>query len=202
MTTQTGSDSRAGREDTAVRRSDGTRAAILAAARHRFAEHGYERTTIRAVAADADIDPAMVMRYYGSKDRLFEAALKIDLRLPDLRETPRADIPRRLVRHFLARWEGDPTDDALLLLLRCAVTNERAAEHVRGLLTEQVGPMLATVTDARRIGLLCSQILGLALTRHLIRVPVVVELTADEVVDLYAPAIAGLLGLDGDVDGE
>ncbi|KOG90248.1 TetR family transcriptional regulator, partial [Streptomyces varsoviensis] len=93
---------------------------MLTAARYRFAEHGYERTTIRAVAADAGIDPAMVMRYYGSKDQLFEAALRIDLRLPELRDVPRADVPRRLVRHFLARWEGEPTDDALLLLLRCA----------------------------------------------------------------------------------
>ncbi|MEV0260147.1 TetR family transcriptional regulator [Streptomyces sp. NPDC050617] len=196
MTTQTGSDGRGEREDRAVRRSDGTRAAILDAARRRFAEHGYERTTIRAVAADAGIDPAMVMRYYGSKDRLFEAALAIDLRLPDLRDVPRADIPRRLVRHFLDRWEGDPTDDALLLLLRCAVTNERAAERVRGLLTGQVAPALAAVTDDRRLGLLSSQLLGLALTRYLLRVPVVADLTADEVTDLYAPAVAGLLGLD------
>ncbi|MFE7114839.1 TetR family transcriptional regulator [Streptomyces sp. NPDC057654] len=196
MTTQTGSDSRGGREDRAVRRSDGTRAAILDAARRRFAEHGYDRTTIRAVAADAGIDPAMVMRYYGSKDRLFEAALAIDLRLPDLRDVPRADIPRRLVRHFLDRWEGDPADDALMLLLRCAVTNERAAERVRAILAGQVVPALATVTDARRTGLLSSQLLGLALTRYLLRVPVIADLTADEVADLYAPALAGLLGLD------
>ncbi|MEV0276498.1 TetR family transcriptional regulator [Streptomyces sp. NPDC050610] len=197
MTTQTGNDGRGGREDRAVRRSDGTRAAILAAARYRFAEHGYERTTIRAVAADAGIDPAMVMRYYGSKDRLFDAALAIDLRLPDLRDVPRADIPGRLVRHFLARWEGEPTDDALLLLLRCAVTNERAAERVRGLLTEQVAPALGAFADERRIGLLCSQLLGLALTRYLLRVPAVADLTADEVADLYTPAVSGLFGRDG-----
>src|SRR5262245_18351681 len=65
------------------RRSDATRAAILAAARERFAADGYERATIRAIAADANIDPAMVMRYYGSKERLFAAAAELELHLPD-----------------------------------------------------------------------------------------------------------------------
>ena len=56
------------------KKSDRTRAAILAAARERFAQDGYERATIRAIAADAAIDPAMVMRYYGNKEKLFAAA--------------------------------------------------------------------------------------------------------------------------------
>jgi AcrR family transcriptional regulator len=68
----------------APRRSDPTRAAILAAARDRFATQGYERATIRAIAADAGIDPAMVMRYYGNKEGLFAAAATFDLQLPDL----------------------------------------------------------------------------------------------------------------------
>ncbi|MFZ0875271.1 MAG: TetR family transcriptional regulator, partial [Pseudonocardiaceae bacterium] len=62
------------------RRSDATRAAILAAARERFAADGYERATIRAIAADASIDPTMVMRYYGNKEGLFAAASEVDLR--------------------------------------------------------------------------------------------------------------------------
>src|SRR5436190_14098251 len=88
------------------RRSDATRAAILGAARERFAADGYERATIRAIAADAGIDPAMVMRYYGSKDRLFAAAAEFDLRLPDLTSVPRTRLGETLVGHFLDRWEG------------------------------------------------------------------------------------------------
>jgi len=68
---------------TRPRRSDATRAAILAAARERFAADGYERATIRAIAETAGIDPAMVMRYYGSKEKLFATAADFDLRLPD-----------------------------------------------------------------------------------------------------------------------
>src|SRR5215468_3816625 len=94
---------------TAARRSDATRAAILAAARHRFATDGYERATIRAIAIEADIDPAMVMRYYGNKERLFAAAAEFDLRLPDLARIPRTGYGRALVRHFVDRWEADGT---------------------------------------------------------------------------------------------
>ena len=125
-----------------ARSSDRTRAAILRAARAHFARHGYERTTIRAVAADAAIDASMVMRYFGSKEKLFDAALTIDLRLPDLTAVARDDLPHVLVRHFLDRWEGDPADDALLLLLRSAVTNERAAARLREIFAEQVAPAL------------------------------------------------------------
>ena len=75
------------------KRSDRTKSAILRAARERLAAQGYDRTTIRAVAADAGIDPSMVMRYFGSKAQLFDAALDIDLRLPDLTGVPLDQLP-------------------------------------------------------------------------------------------------------------
>src|SRR3954470_14069400 len=89
------------------RSADRTRGVILAAARERFASDGYERATIRAIAADATIDPAMVMRYFGNKEKLFVAAAEIDLRLPDVSVVPRGSVGRVLVRHFVERWEGD-----------------------------------------------------------------------------------------------
>lgn len=176
-----------------ARSADRTRATILRAARAHFARHGYERTTIRAVAADAAIDASMVMRYFGSKEKLFDAALTIDLRLPDLTAVARDDLALVLVRHFLDRWEGDPADDALLVLLRSAVTNERAAERLREIFAEQVAPALGEAIDQRRAGLVCAQLLGLALTRYLLRAPAVTALTPDEVAELYAPALAAVL---------
>lgn len=80
----------------AARRSDATRATILAAARERFAADGYEKATIRAIARDARIDPSMVMRYYGNKAGLFAAAVAIDPGLPGMT----FDSPRRSA----ARW--------------------------------------------------------------------------------------------------
>ena len=87
-------------------KSDRTRAAILAAAQALFAEQGYERTTVRDVAARAEIDPALVIRYFGSKEGLFARAAVFDLALPDLSAADRAGFGRALVRHFLGIWEG------------------------------------------------------------------------------------------------
>ncbi|MGS2619388.1 TetR/AcrR family transcriptional regulator [Micromonospora sp. LZ34] len=176
---------------TRPRRSDATRAAILRAARERFAAEGYDRATIRAIAADARIDPSMVMRYYGSKEGLFAAAAEFDLRLPDLAEVPPAQLGETLVRHFLRRWEGDET---LAALLRTASTNPGAAERVRGIFADQLGAAVGRfgtdpATTAKRAALVASQILGLAFTRYLVRLPPMVEMSPEELVAWVAPTI-------------
>ncbi len=182
------------------KRSDRTRAAILRAARERFATEGYDRTTIRAVASGADIDPSMVMRYFGNKAQLFDAALAIDLRLPDLTAVSAEDLPRILVRHFLDRWESDPADDALLVLLRSAVTNEHAAARTHEIFASQVAPALAAALGrelaARRAGLVAAQLLGLGLTRYLLCLPAVTALTPDEIERALVPAIRATLELE------
>ncbi|MFJ5277839.1 TetR family transcriptional regulator [Streptomyces parvulus] len=179
------------------RRSDRTKAAILRAARERFAAQGYERTTIRAVAADAAIDPSMVMRYFGNKSQLFDATLAIDLRLPDLADVPADNLAQTLVRHFLERWEGDPADDALLVLMRSAVTNEQAAARMHEIFAAQIAPALTAALGperaARRAGLVSAQLLGLGLTRYLLRLPAVTALTPDEIEDALAPALQAVL---------
>ena len=161
---------------------------------------GYDRTTIRAVAADAGIDPSMVMRYFVTKAQLFDAALDIDLRLPDLAEVPLDELPQKLVRLFLDRWESDPADDALLVLLRSAVTNEHAAERMRHVFAEQVAPALATALGhdlaLRRAGLVAAQLLGLALTRYLLRLPAVAALSREDVEHALTPAIRATLEHD------
>ena len=181
------------------KRSDRTKAAILRAARDRLAAQGYDRTTIRAVAADAGIDPSMVMRYFGTKAQLFDAALDIDLRLPDMAAVPPEELPRMLVRLFLDRWESDPADDALLVLLRSAVTNEHAAARMREIFAAQVAPALASALGqelaSRRAGLVSAQLLGLGLTRYLLRLPAVTALTPGEIEDALTPAIRATLEL-------
>jgi AcrR family transcriptional regulator len=173
------------------RRSDVTRATILAAARERFAADGYERATIRAIAADAGVDPAMVMRYYGNKEKLFAAAADFDLRVPDLTGVPHRRLGAALVDHFLRRWDGDET---LMALLRAGATNEVAAERMRHIFASQLAPRIAAVCpypdEARtRAGLVATQMLGLALCRYVLRLPPVVHLTADEMVAWLGPTI-------------
>jgi AcrR family transcriptional regulator len=172
---------------TARRRSDQTRAAILAAARRRFAADGFERTTIRAIAADAGIDPSMVMRYYGSKDGLFSAAADLDLQLPDLATVPREQLGETLVRHWVERWEGGSSDELLIVVFRSAITNEAAAERLRTVFGAQVAKAVATIVDDRaeaatRAGLVSTQMLGLALCRYILRLAPVVALDLDTLI--------------------
>lgn len=155
------------------RRSDATRTAILDAARERFAADGYERATIRAIARDASIDPSMVMRYYGSKEGLFAAAVAVDLKLPDLTALPREEIGRALVTHFLDMWEEN---EVLTALLRVGVTNEAGAERMQGIFRDQLLPVARTVCPdpeqvPARAALCSTQLLGLALTRYVLRFP-------------------------------
>jgi AcrR family transcriptional regulator len=173
-----------------MRRSSAeTKAVILAAAKQRFAESGYERATIRAIAADANIDPSMVMRYFGNKDQLFASAADFDLQLPDLSDVDRDQLGARLVAHFLDRWERD---EALVVLLRSSTTNDEAAQRMRKIFSSQLRPMIAEInpTDApRRAGLVSTQILGLALCRYVLRLPPVVAMSHNEVVAWLGPTI-------------
>jgi AcrR family transcriptional regulator len=178
-------------------RSRAAREAILAAARRRFTDHGYDRTTIRLVAFDAGVDPSMVMRYYGSKDGLFAAALDMDLKLPDLSDLDKAQQADVLARHFVAMWSTD-NGSALTLLLRSAVTHEAAAERLRAAFTEQVAPMVRTMHDATlgsdvRAGPVSTHLLGFALTRYVPRIPPIVDLDDDDLVALAARTLHRIL---------
>jgi AcrR family transcriptional regulator len=173
------------------RRSDATKQNILTAARERFAADGYERATIRAIATQAGIDPAMVMRYFGSKEGLFAAAAQFDLRLPDLAPLPPDTLGTTLVGHFLSIWEKDET---FLALLRAAVTNQAAVERIQQVFLTQVVPALAAVVPDRaslptRAGLISTQLLGLALCRYALRIPPVVMLKPKKIIELVGPVV-------------
>src|SRR5262245_12607699 len=179
--------------ETKQRRSDETRARILQAARERFAADGYERTTIRAVAAAAAIDPSMVMRYFGSKEGLFAAAASFDLRIPDLAALPRQKLGPALVEHFLARWEGDVSDDALRVLLRAAASHGSAAERMREIFRSQLVPALAVVVPRQQAptcaAMVATQMLGLAFCRYVLRLPGIADLPHATLVARIGPTI-------------
>jgi len=155
-----------------------TREAIEAAARELFAINGFDRTTVRDIGARADIDPSMIIRYFGSKDALFAHVAMPDLQLPDLSAIAPGMIGETLVRHFLDLWEGDRVGGGMPVLLRSAASNDEAAEQLRKIFLTQVFPTVARAgppeTAAMRAGLVTSQLLGLALTRYVLMVPPVV----------------------------
>lgn len=167
-------------------KSDRTRDSILSAARHMFAEHGFERTTVRDIGARASIDPAMIIRYFGSKDQLFALVAEFDLKLPDLSHIDQSEIGEVVVRHFLRIWEGEIIDNGLPILLRSAASNEFAAQRLRDMFASQVMPALSKAGGrsnmAQRAGLVASQLLGLALCRYVLKLPPVVDTPGDVIV--------------------
>jgi AcrR family transcriptional regulator len=174
-------------------KSDRTRAAILQAAQTLFGELGYERATVRDIAARAEIDPAMVMRYFGSKDELFARASEFDLRLPSLADTKRSQLGDTLIRHFLDLWEGPMSRGSLTILLRASATNEEAAAKMRKIFSGQVLPALSSISDraevATRAGLVSSHLLGIALCRYVLNVPPVVAMKPEQIIAHVGPTL-------------
>jgi AcrR family transcriptional regulator len=173
-------------------RSEGTRRAILGAARATFAARGYEQTTIRAVAAQAGVDASMVMRYFGSKAGLFTAAVTMDLDIPDLRSVPASDRGELLVRLFVSRWEEPPSGDEMIAMLRAGVTSETVAEQLQSVHRQLVTVPIAALGDehaTERGTLIVAQLLGLGLCRYILRFEPLASMSADQVVAAVAPSV-------------
>jgi AcrR family transcriptional regulator len=170
-----------------------TRAAIEAAAKELFSINGFERTTMRDIGERAGIDPSMIIRYFGGKDALFAHVATPDLRLPDLSAADPPKIGALLVRHFLEQWEGQPDGGGLPVLLRSAASNEEAAERLREIFRTQVFPAIARAgppeTAPLRAGLVASQLLGLALARYVLRLPPVVAMPIDLIVQTVGETV-------------
>lgn len=180
-------------------RSAGTRRAILEAARTAFAAHGYEQTTIRAVATEAEVDPSMVMRYFGSKAGLFAAAATVDLDRPDLTTVPPAQRGELLVRTFVDRWEDPARNEQLMLLLRTGVTSEAVAEQMRAKITQLTTAPLVALGDeqaAEHGAFIGAQLLGMALCRYILRLEPLASLPADHVITAVAPSVQRYMPAD------
>jgi AcrR family transcriptional regulator len=164
-------------------KSERTKAAIQDAARELFARRGYERTTVREIAAKAEIDPSLIIRYFGSKDDLFSLVAEPNLGLPDLSNFPTALIGETLVRHFLDQWESG---SGLPVLLRSAASNPAAAKQLQEIFARQVFPAIAAAGSgenaAVRAGLVASQLIGLAMTRYILKLPPMVMMDQDLIV--------------------
>jgi len=173
----------------------GTRQAILDAARHSFGEFGFARTTIRGVARAAGVDPALVHHYFGSKGDLFACALELPVdpavMVPMVLAEGLDGVGERIVRTFLGIWDATPGQGPMLALLRSAVSDERAAASLRDFLTRVVLRPLAEAAGGenaqRRAALVASQMLGLAVTRYVVRLEPVASAPPDELARTIGP---------------
>ena len=176
--------------------SPDTRAAILDAARALFAAGGLTGTSVRAVAARAGVDPALVHHYFGTKDDLFVAALALRVDPREVLAPVVAEVPdgagERLLRVFLSVWD-DPELQLPLRALARSLTDPAGKELMRdGFLTVVIGPVGAALgidEPERRMPLVASQVLGLILMRYLLEAEPISTMPAEEVVAVYAPTI-------------
>lgn len=176
--------------------SPDTRAAILDAARELFAAGGFSGTSVRAVAAKAGVDPALVHHYFGTKDELFVAALAlpVDLRqvlVPVVAAGPDG-AAERLLRAFLSVWD-DPALQLPLIGLARRLLDPSGGELMRdGFLQVVIGPLGAALgidEPQRRMPVVASQVVGLILMRYLLEVEPLASMPADQVVGTFAPTI-------------
>lgn len=174
-----------------------TRQAIIDVARGKFAERGYDATSLRSIAAEANVDPALVIHYFGTKDGLFVAATGLPDDLPvlfaGLAALPRQDFAVALVRGYLGVVDSDASRNSIIALVRSAVSNDRAAAMLREFLTAELLPVIAGFTgrsDTRlRASLIAAQLIGMAMLRHVLRVEPLASATPGEIAALAVPAI-------------
>ena len=177
-----------------------SRDAIAEAARGLFAELGFERTTFRAIAKEAGVDPALVVHFFGSKDDLFRDVMTLPPTAADaiaaLARGPRAELGRRLAEIIVAFMESPASRPILLGRIRSASSHPHAAALVRETVTRDLGSLAAAITDDRpdvRAVMVGSHIVGVALARYVVLVEPLASMPAPEVVDLLAPTFQRLL---------
>jgi AcrR family transcriptional regulator len=178
-----------------------TRQVVLDAARARFASDGFAATTIRLVAADAQVDVSQVMQFFGSKDELFAAVMAVPAsalqRFNTLYEGVDEHLGERVVRAFLTAWEGMPEEsEPLMATLRGAMVNDQARDQLRDFIQARLlaGTSERLGSDAGlRAGLATSMLIGMVVCRRIIGVPVLAAAEPEELVTLVAPAIQQIL---------
>jgi AcrR family transcriptional regulator len=181
----------------------GTRTAILESARQQFAAHGYDGATIRAIAAGASVDPALVHHFYGTKERLFASAMELPVvpsefigaALADGARPAGVTVGAHMVATALELWESTEMIGPFQALLRSAVTSDQAAVMLREFLTEVILVPVANATRGDpgsapfRAAMVASQMLGLAMARYVLKFAPVVHASRADLVAAIGPTI-------------
>lgn len=170
-------------------------ARILAAARDEFAEHGWAGTAIRAVARTADVDPALIYHYFGSKEGLLDAATTPPQTWLDAVAatwaTPKADLGRQLIRTVLDTWTDEEVGPTLRAVVLTAAHEVKTREKLRLIVERGLigGSTLGDDEDdrLRRSGLIATQLIGFALLRYVWKIEPIASMPDDEVVAAVAP---------------
>ncbi|BBY81152.1 TetR/AcrR family transcriptional regulator [Mycolicibacterium pulveris] len=175
-----------------------TRTKILDVARRRFLDGGYQAVTLRSVAADAGVDIALISYYFGAKRGLISEALALAANPADVIEGAAAEadpatFPQRVLSGLLALWEEPESGAPLRALISGAAHDEALASLVKEMVDREIVDKLATRiggADARkRAGMFCAQIVGLIVSRYILKLEPACSMTHDEIVRQYAPPL-------------
>ena len=182
-------------------------ARILDAAREAFAENGSAGTTIRAVARAADVDPALVYHYFGSKEGLLDAATAPPQRWLDAVvaswSTPREELPRQLLRTVMNSWSDEQVGPTLRAVVLTAAHEPATREKLRAIVERSlIGESTLGVDEAERLtrsGLIATQLIGFALVRYVWKIEPIASMSEDEALAAMTPVLRHYI--DGDLGG-
>lgn len=178
-----------------------TREEILGAARRRFMDAGYAQVTLRAIADDAGVDPALINYFFGSKRGLFGATMALTVNpadsLTELLTAAPDDLAKRILERLVSIWDDPASGNPLLALVRSAPTEPRAAELLREFVEQElIAPLSEHLhgSDARvRAGAVASQLLGLIYARCVLRLEPLASAEPASIVATLEPTLERLL---------
>jgi AcrR family transcriptional regulator len=183
-------------EGAALRKGERTRLRILQTARRVFAEVGYERATIRGIAAAAGVDKSSVIQYFGTKEQLFRDAVTWTIPVADVIAADGANKVENLARGMLEAWAANP-DSPMAVLLRTSMTSDEAAEILRRRVTDQAISGLAREIDAPdarlRAALFNASLMGIASLRYLLQMPDLAEADLEDILRIMIPLLEELV---------
>ncbi|MFC4533755.1 TetR family transcriptional regulator [Sphaerisporangium dianthi] len=191
-----------GRRPGRRRGSADTRGQIVAAARKIFAEKGFDKATIRGIAREAAVDPALVHHYFDTKEGIFVEAMRLPVDpgtvLPLILAGPRDEIGERLVRFLLTMTADPDAREPILALMRSAMTNDQVVVMIREFVTMAVFNRVVEGLGISpvRMEVAFSQMFGVVLMRYVLRLEPLASAEIDELVEILAPTIQRYLGGD------
>ena len=157
---------------------------------------GYERATIRGIASAANVDKSSIVKYFGTKQKLFEEAVTWTIPIHDVVSEDPSQTAQNLARGMLAAWAADP-NSPMAVLLRASMTSEDAAQILRTHITYHAISAIATTIDrpdARlRAALLGAMLMGIASQRYLLRMPDLVDVDTEHILRLITPALRAVI---------
>ena len=188
--------------------SSDTRARLIEAARTLFQERGYDATSVRAIAGVAGVDAAMVNHYFGGKEGLFQEVMDLPVSPAETFRavldgiTP-ANIPARIAAQFVEVWEGKDSGPAMIALLRRAISDPDQVRVLRSRMTEGLLLPIAKVLSSDhpdnaqlRVAMIASQLFGMMVARHILRLPPLADLSAEQMRLVIEQAITSIVNTD------